>query len=207
MRTEKAIRNINGPRAKIAFILLLLLLVAALTRAFLNGQIFWTLIAIWTLAIILTPEFGDAILSQSRPLAGTMAFAGLFVLYLFLGPAFPSITDVLSMLWAVPGIVTVFGLVLVTLLVVNQRGHGRMMRSFMMVVTLISYMTVMLLQGPIDHYVGMLIGREMIPGNDEFMVYFIFATAVGIVQTFAMANYMRAREGSRINPGGVDWEG
>ncbi len=111
------------------------------------------------------------------------------------------------MLWAVPGIVTVFGLVLVTLLVVNQRGHGHMMRSFMMVVTLISYMTVILLQGPIDHYVGMLIGREMIPGNDEFMVYFIFDTAGGIVQTFAIAIYMRGREGSRINTGGVDWEG
>ncbi|KQM12219.1 hypothetical protein AOA80_03520 [Methanomassiliicoccales archaeon RumEn M1] len=207
MSTEDVYRNINGPRAKIAFSVLLLLLVGALLKALLTGHVFWSLIATWILLIMLTPEFGGAILSKGRPLAATIALAGLFVLYLFLGPARPSVTDLNSMLWAVPGNVTVFGLVLTTLLVVNERGHGHMARQFLMVVTLVSYMTVVLMQGPIDHYVGMLAGRELVAGNDEFMRYFMVSTAVGVVLAFGMVNYMRGRAGSMINPGGVDWEG
>jgi len=207
LSTENVYRNINGLRAKIAFSVLLLLLVAALLRAILIGHIFWSLIAIWILSIMLAPEFGDAILSQGRPLAGTIASASLFVLYLFLGPARPSVTDLNSMLWAIPGNMTVFGLVLTTLLVVNERGRGHMARQFLMVVTLISYMTVILLQGPIDHYMGMLFSRQMVPGNDEFMRYFMVSTAVGIALAYAMVRYMSRHAGSKINPGGVDWEG
>ena len=207
MSTENVYRNINGPRAKIAFSILLLLLVVALIRAIFIGHIFWSLIAIWILSIILAPEFGDAVLSRGRPLAGTFAFTSLFVLYLFLGPARPSVTDLTSMLWVIPGNITVFGLVLITLLVVNERGRGHMARQFLMVVTLISYMTVILLQGPIDHYMGMLFGRQMVPGNDEFMRYFMVSTAVGIALAYAMVRYMSRHAGSKINPGGVDWEG
>ncbi len=205
MGTKKVYRNINGLKGKIAFSVILILLVAALLRALLTGHVFWSLIAFWLLFIMLAPEFGDAILSRGRPMASAIVLAGLFVLYLFLGPARPSVTGLSSMLWAIPGNLTVFGLVLTTLLVINERGHGHMARQFLMVVTLISYMTVVLLQGPIDHYVGMLLGRMLVPGNDEFMRYFMVSTMVGVILAYAMVNYMRGHAGSRINPGGVDW--
>lgn len=81
-----------------------------------------------------------------------------------------------------------------------------MVRQFLMVVTLVSYMALILLQGPLDHYIGLLLGMDLVPGNAQFMRYYIFSTATGIVLSFAMVNYMRRRSGSMINPGGVDWE-
>ncbi len=206
MTVENLSRSLSDHLMKVAFIVLMLLLGTALFRSLLAGYVFWSLITAWMMLIAMAPEFRSAILSQGRPLAATMAVAGLFVLYLFLGPAHASITDVGSMLWSIPGNMVVFVVVLITFLVVNERGHGHMVRQFLMVVTLVSYMALILLQGPLDHYIGLLLGMDLVPGNAQFMRYYIFSTATGIVLSFAMVNYMRRRSGSMINPGGVDWE-
>ncbi|NLI73848.1 MAG: hypothetical protein GX369_03630 [Euryarchaeota archaeon] len=205
MSVNSAYKNISGIAARVSFSILLILLVIALFKAILTGRIFWSLIAIWTLVVILTPEFGDAILSQRRSLITTMISASLFIVYIFLGPTSPSLTDFNSLIWAIPGNIVIFSLVMITLLVVNERGHGHMVRQFMMVVTLISYIAVIILQGPIDYFVGMFFGKELVSGNDEFMRYFIFSTATGVIMTYAMVNYMREKSGGRINPSGIDW--
>lgn len=205
MSTEQGLGRMGGMASKAAYIVLLLLIGAALFKALLTGYLFWSIIATWILLIVMTPEFVSAILSRGRPTAATVFVALLFVIYLFLGPARASVTDLNSMLWAIPGNMTVFGLVVVTLLVVNERGHGHMVRQFLMVATLISYMTLVLIQGPIDHYLGLMVGAMRVPGNTEFMQYYMLSTAVGIALSFAMARYMRRRSYSMINPGGVDW--
>lgn len=200
-------RKIDSLASKAAFVILLMLLGAALFKALLTGYIFWSIIAAWALMIMMAPEFLNAILAQGRSRVATVLFAILFVIYLFLGPARASVTDLDSLLWAIPGNITVFSLVLTTILVVNERRHGHMVRQFLMVVTLISYMTLILLQGPIDHYIGRLMGVDLVPGNTEFMRYFIFSTATGVALTCAMGRYMRQRSFSLINPGGVEWGG
>jgi hypothetical protein len=194
-----------GPGAWAAFILLLFLLAAALFQALRTGHPFWTIIAGWALAVMVAPEFVNAILPQARSRWGMVAMAGLFVAYLLLGPARPAVTDINSLLWALPGSVTVFALCLVTLLLVNERGNGHMVRQFLMVTAFLAYMTVMLVQGPIDYYLGMALGEVLVPGNTEFMDYLITITAAGLVLAAVMNGYLCRHARSLINPDGVDW--
>lgn len=196
-----------GPGAWAALFLLIVLLAAALFQALRAGHPFWTVIAAWALAVMVTPEFVNGILPRACSRWGMVAMAGLFVAYLSLGPARPAVTDLSSALWALPGSVTVFALCLVTLLLVNERGSGHMVRQFLMVTAFLAYMTVMLVQGPIDFYLGMALGEVLVPGNSEFMVYLIVIAAAGLGLAAGMSGYLRRRARSLINPGGVDWGG
>jgi len=197
--------NESDPITLVALAVMLALLGAALFKALVTGYIFWTIIALWILLLVAAPEFVNGILARPGSRAGAVVMSMLIVIYLFLGPARPSVTDLNSLLWAIPGNMTLFSVCLITLLVVNERGKGHMVRQFLMVVTLISYMTLLLFQGPIDHYLGMLVGKTLVQGNAEFMLYIIISSAVGLALSYIVGWHMRRGSGSMINPQGVDW--
>lgn len=195
----------DGTAAWAAFVLLVVLLAAALLQALHAGYPFWALVGAWALLILVAPEFINRILPNRRSRVGLLLTALLFVAYLLLGPARPSVTDLSSALWALPGAATVFVLCLITLLVVNERGNGYMVRQFLLVATFLGYLTTMLVQGPIDYYLGMLLDEDLVPGNTEFMTYLMIIAAAGLAMAYLMSWYLRRRSRSVINPGGVDW--
>ncbi len=183
----------SGPLAIATFAIMLAIVVLTMLHAISNAGPFWTFIAAWVLLIVLLPEFVNNMLNgTSARIAAALSLA-IFSGYLFLGPTGPSINDLIGVLSLIPAGMIIFSLCMATLLLINERGHGHMIRQFLMVTTFLSYETVILIHGPIAYYHDMFFGSEWIQGNTEFMIYFIVGTAVGLALSLIVNSALRRR--------------
>ena len=144
---------------------------------------FWTLMAIWGIAMLLVPYLvkgrDDHLEIRPRFVLFTMPFiAAIMAEALGLEPFSMSSIGFLLLTG-----LSLFALCMTTALYLNAYTTLKMNRQFLIILTLIFYLALITLRGPLDYYAGFMTDGAVL-SNAEFMTYLTVSSLIGTLLAF-----------------------
>jgi hypothetical protein len=161
-------------------IIVLGLLITGALSSLLDSNIFWLIIAVWTISVT-----SFLLLTNGR---GRMAVIGLsavialpFILMVLGGPLVLDLSNGSVLITWAAEIPSLFALCLVTSMIISTRTSIRLNCSLTAVFTFLFFETMSALQGPIGYYNDLWLGTDHMLNNSDLMAYLIASSIGGVV--------------------------
>lgn len=168
-------------------------LVFGTVLAVVRGDVYWTFLAAWALALITLPYLRYTDLERSQ-INWLMFFITLPYLASFLlGSDGSGLLPVDSLWYLVLSSISIFALCMVTIACISSCGGMDLNLKFGMQVAFMLYASLVVIQGPVFFYSDLWFGTSLLSSNDEFMGYIVLATINGLLLTVGFYAIARAR--------------
>ena len=175
----------RGNLAPITSFIIGAILALGAVLALIDLNVFWTGVAVWALALVAIPSLFHPIFPRPSVswivVLTTLPFLAASFLYLT-GQDFFLITS--PSYWLLTSI-ALFALALVTMIYIDLYSRMTLNLNFLLLTTFLLYESLVIIQGPVDYYAGMWLGKDLLFGNTELMVYVVIATVSGLFLVMA----------------------
>jgi hypothetical protein len=182
----------NGVGLLLALVLVTITLAGALS-AVMDPNPFWLGFALWALFIAFLPALEHRNVRNLAPWWILVPISWPFIVNMAgmaLGLQPLGFDSPLS--WLVESI-ALFALCLTTMVFIDARGEMRMSGLFLTTVTFLFFETVLVIQGWVSWYSDLGLGTDLVPRENEYMVFFVLSTISGLVLAFFVDLYLRRR--------------
>lgn len=159
--------------------------------AALRGDLYWTALAVWAVALIVLPQY----VHRGRELSsinGLMLLVALPYIAGSLGGGGSGLMPISSIWYLLLSSPAIFSLCLVTIALINSIGGMRFNLNFAMQASFMFYATIVVLQSPVFFYSDLLLGTSIIPSNQALMDYIVLAMGIGLLMTVVFLMAARA---------------
>lgn len=159
--------------------------------AALRGDLYWTALAVWAVALIVLPQY----VHRGRELSsinGLMLLVALPFIAGLLGGGGSGLMPISSIWYLLLSSPAIFALCMVTIALINSISGMRLNLKFAMQVAFMFYATVVIMQSPVFFYSDLLLGTSIIPSDQALMDYIVLAIANGLLMTVAFFVAARA---------------
>ena len=149
----------------------------------LKGDIYWTAIAVWSVALVTLPFYW---FRQRERTSITILMLLVSLPYIggyLSSDGGSSLMPITSPWYLLLSSIALFSLVMVTIAFFNSATGMKLNLKFAMQVVFMFYSSLVIMQAPIFYYSDLWLGTSIIPSNNALMSYIVLATINGLLLT------------------------
>ncbi|GEM_PF-3658291 len=170
-----------GPINALSIVTAILLTFGA-ALAIIRADLYWTAVAVWTVALITLPYFKYRGRERSS-ISGLLPLVALPYIASFLNGDSSGLLPITSPWYLLLSSIALFTLCLVTIAFINSTSGMKLNLKFAMQVAFMFYVSMIAMQAPAFYYSDLWLGTSIVPSNYGLMGYTALATINGLLMT------------------------